>query len=78
MRFLSIPETFDSEMMLEFNYGNLEIFKTAHKDSDIVIQASVRDLNGTEALRKDYSRKDLAFDQNNFVNEKMCLVRAYK
>ena len=77
MRFISVPDTWDSEIMLEFNYGNLEIFKTS-KDSDIVLEASVRDLNGTEALRKDYSKKDLAFDQNNFINEKMCLTRANK
>ena len=40
---------------MEYNYGVLDIQK-AEKDSDVLLRASIRDIDGKEAIAKDYTK----------------------
>ena len=53
--FLSDKEAVDSEIFMEYNYGVLDIQK-AEKDSDVLLRASIRDIDGKEAIAKDYTK----------------------
>ena len=70
-------DTWDSEVFIDLNYGNLDIQK-ANQETDITLKASVRNIKGEEALSKEYTKHDLAFDNSNFFNEELCQARAGK
>ncbi len=77
MRFLTLPETVVSDIFLGFNYGNLDI-KKATNNTSVLLQASIRNINGAEVIRKDYTKQDLAFDETNFAFSTLCVTRAEK
>lgn len=74
MRFLTLPDTVASDIFLGFNYGNLDI-KKATSNTSVLLEASIRDINGAEAIRKDYTKQDLAFDEANLAFSTLCVVR---
>lgn len=77
MRFLSDKDALDSEVFMDYNYGNLDIEKAVNGTA-VSLSASVRDREGKEVIRRDYSRSDLAFNADNLLNSELCLARASK
>ena len=71
MRFIYLPDTFASRFFINKNYGRLDI---RPKTSEVSLKDSVRDINGTEVLRKDYTMTDLSYDKTNFVFPKLCFA----
>ena len=55
MRFLADHEALDSELYMEYNYGILDVQKATH-NADILLRASIRDIDGKEAIVKDYTK----------------------
>ena len=75
MRFIYLPDTFASSFFINKNYGRLDI---RPKKSEVALKASVRDINGTEVLRKDYTMTDLSYNKKNFAFPKLCVARVAK
>ena len=75
MRFFRHADTIASDIFMDYNYGMLEIFDCKNSE-EIALKVSVRDIQGAEVLSKSYSKADLAFEQLNLMNGKLCYARA--
>ena len=75
--FVTDNAVLDSEIFMDLNYGVLDV-KKAKKDAEIVLKASIRDIDGYEVISKEYKKQDFVFDAENLLNSELCFDRAAK
>ena len=75
--FVTDNAVLDSEIFMDLNYGVLDV-KKAKKDAEIVLKASIRDIDGYEVISKEYKKQDFVFDAENLLNSELCFARAAK
>eukprot|EP00354_Favella_ehrenbergii_P002326 CAMPEP_0170456312 /NCGR_PEP_ID=MMETSP0123-20130129/3992_1 /TAXON_ID=182087 /ORGANISM="Favella ehrenbergii, Strain Fehren 1" /LENGTH=59 /DNA_ID=CAMNT_0010719755 /DNA_START=898 /DNA_END=1077 /DNA_ORIENTATION=- len=59
---------------MDYNFGSLKIHSSPISDQEVALEASVRDLDGKEVLRKDFTKKDLAYSDQTLDNSKLCIA----
>ena len=58
-----------SPIYVGHNYGHIKINLKNSRDSEILAQVSIRDIDGQEVLSKNFSKSDLAFNENNLTRK---------